>query len=306
MAPQPIPIRRTRPAVDRRSLPRLAAIAGLWTIAAAFLPAPPAAAAVDRLPDLRMASIRDLRIQVTASGRRLLRFTTILTNTGTGPLELHASRNSVAEKSMRVTQRIYNTAGGFRTVATRAVGRYAGDGHNHWHVQRVATYDLLTPDRRFLRRAAKLGFCFFDTTHSYPRMRGSPARQRYFQGRCGVRSSRAVSMGLSVGWGDNYPWNFAYQWIDVSRLAAGSYTIRAVADLDNNYRERSETNNCAYVRIVIPARGQPRILGRGTNCLGWVAPGTRPAPTPTPSPTPTPTEAPTEAPTPTPTAAADG
>jgi len=245
-----------------------------------------------------MASIRDVRIQVTSSGRRLLRFTTILLNTGSGPFELRARRSSSSQGSMRVSQRIYNTAGGFRTVSTRAVARYAGDGHSHWHVQRVATYDLLRPDRTFLRRGAKIGFCFFDTTLAYPRLPGSPASQRYRESSCGSRPSLSASMGISVGWGDNYPWNFAYQWIDVSRLAAGLYTIRAVVDFQNYYRERSETNNCAYIRIRIPATGQPTVLGRGNHCLGWIAPGTQPpAPTPTPAPSPTPT--PTEESTPT-------
>jgi hypothetical protein len=288
----------------RRSLPRLAALAGLLTIAAALVPSAGVSAAVDRRPDLRMAPIRDVRIQVTASGRRLLRFTTILLNTGHGPFELRAYRTSASR--MRVSQRIYNSAGGWRTLATGAVARYAGDGHDHWHVQRVATYDLLTPDRKFLRRAAKIGFCFFDTTLVYSGLPRSPSSPHYREWTCGTRSSQSARMGISVGWGDNYPWNFAYQWIDISRLRAGTYYVRAVVDFQNYYRERSEINNCAYIRLTIPSRGQPRIVGRGTHCLGWVAPGTRPSPTPRPTPTatptpptPTPTETPTEAPTPT-------
>jgi hypothetical protein len=300
MAPQPIPIGRPRAFAGRRSVPRLAALVGLLTIAAALAPAGPAVGAgADRLPDLRMASIRDIRIQTTASGRRLLRFTTILFNAGTGPFDLRAHRTSASQRSMVVNQRIYGSAGGYRTVATRAIARYAGDGHDHWHIQRVATYDLLTPSRQFIRRGAKIGFCFFDTTLMYPGLRGSPASRRYRESTCGSRASRSASMGVSVGWGDNYPWNFAYQWIDISRLPAGQYTVRAVVDYQDYYRERVETNNCAYVRLVIPSRGQPRILGRGIHCLGWVAPGTSPPPTPTPAPTPPPTPTPTDQPDPT-------
>ena len=43
---------------------------------------------------------------------------------------------------MVVRQRIYDTAGGHRTIATNAVVKYAGDGHDHWHVQKVAGYEL--------------------------------------------------------------------------------------------------------------------------------------------------------------------
>lgn len=291
MAPRPIPIRRSATRNPRHALPRLAALVGLLTIAAAVVPMGPAGAATDRLPDLRMASIRDIRIQVSSSGRRLLRFTTILVNLGDGPFELRARRSSASQSKMLVSQRIYNRAGGYRSISTKATARYAGDGHDHWHIQRVATYDLLTPDRDFVRRGAKIGFCFFDTTRL-----SSSRPPLYRESTCGTRASLSISMGVRAGWGDNYPWNFAYQWIDISRLTAGDYTVRAIVDQQNFYREKSETNNCAYIRLRIPRTGGPTILGRGVSCLGWIAPGTRPPPTP-PPPTPPPT--PTEDPTPT-------
>lgn len=296
MAPQPIPIRTGRP-VGRRLLPRFAAAIGLLTIVVGLLPAESTAAPGDRLPDLRMGSIRDIQIQVTGSGRRLLRFTTTILNTGHGPFELRAYRTSASR--MRVAQRIYTSSGSYRTRSTAAVARYAGDGHDHWHVQRVATFDLMTIDGQFLRSAAKIGFCFFDTNLVYPSLPRSPSWPQYRESGCGSRASQGARMGISVGWGDRYPWNFVYQWIDISRLRAGSYRIRAIVDKSNYYSERAETNNCAYVRLVIPSRGQPRILGRGTHCLGWIAPGTQPAPTPRPTPQPTPTPTPTEEPTPT-------
>ena len=49
-------------------------------------------APVDRLPDLAMARPTDLRMQVDATGRRLLRFTTMIVNIGEGPLETRAVR----------------------------------------------------------------------------------------------------------------------------------------------------------------------------------------------------------------------
>ena len=52
----------------------------------------------------------------------------------------------------------------------------------------------------------------------------SASRRSRTPGRCaatqGVMHNR---MGLSVGWGDDYPANFAFQWIDISALAPGDY-----------------------------------------------------------------------------------
>src|SRR5262245_38167278 len=91
----------------------------------------------DRLPDLRMARVRDLRLERDAAGHRLLRFTTRIVNVGKGPFVLHGRRASTSIAAMTVVQRV-TTPSGFRAVPTTAIMRWSGDGHNHWHTQRVA------------------------------------------------------------------------------------------------------------------------------------------------------------------------
>lgn len=133
--------------------------------------APPVAAGADRLPDLQAVRPRDFRI-VNVDGRRLLRFTSILVNKGTGPMEVLA-RRPTSSSPWRVQQVIDNDAGGKRRVDTDATLRYAGDGHNHWHVERMMAYHLWSG--RGTRGDRKVGFCFFDTTHWMPRLPGSPS-----------------------------------------------------------------------------------------------------------------------------------
>ncbi len=71
-----------------------------------------------------------------------------------------------------------------------------------------------------------------------------------------------------MGWADLYPANFAYQWIDITGLPAGTYTIRAAVDLYHQFAEVSETNNCAYARISFKATGTAvKVLSTGTTCL---------------------------------------
>ena len=55
----------------RRTPRRLGVLLSVATLLAVFAPATPVAAATDRLPDLRSAPIRDLRITRTSSGRKL-------------------------------------------------------------------------------------------------------------------------------------------------------------------------------------------------------------------------------------------
>src|SRR3712207_557418 len=80
----------------------------------------PAAAVSDRLPDLGMAPLRDIRIEKTAEGRRLLRFTTEMANVGPGPFEARGQRPDTASPTMTTSQRIYNDAGAYRDVPTVA------------------------------------------------------------------------------------------------------------------------------------------------------------------------------------------
>lgn len=263
-------------------------------------PVAPAAATArpgDRLPDLRMARVRDLRLERTTTGRRLLRFTTRIVNVGVGPLVLQGRRSSTRATTMTVSQRI-RTPGGWRLVPTKAVMRYSGDGHDHWHTQRVATYELWSKSKpAAVRRGAKVGFCFFDTTAWKLSLPGAPKKSIWLESTCGRRLSLGANMGLSVGWADSYPWNLARQWIDVTGLPSGQYILRVTADLDHRYLEMNEANNCSWSRIYIGGASRVTELEHGST--GCPAPTPNPTPTPTPSPTPTPTATPTATPTPT-------
>ncbi len=228
-----------------------------------------AAASPDRLPDLSMSMPTDILIQTTSAGARRLRFTTTIVNLGAGPFETRASRRSTSTPTMLVSQRIYNAAGGTRVHDTSAVARYAGDGHDHWHVQGVAGYALFAPTGQgpSLRRDAKVGFCFFDTNPYRLSLPGAPPSRQYLQSGCGQRSSRFVKNGISVGWSDRYPWDFAWQWIDITNLPAGEYFLKVTADPNGNFEEEREKNNCNWTRIRFSGSGSSlAILDSGWGC----------------------------------------
>ncbi|HEX2221119.1 MAG TPA: cell wall-binding repeat-containing protein [Candidatus Limnocylindria bacterium] len=224
-------------------------------------------AATDRLPDLRMVPLSDFRIETTSAGRRLLRFTATMANVGRGAFELRGSRPSASSSTMSVQQVIYNDAGGARSRVTSAVMRYAGDGHNHWHVQKIMHYEARSLSG-IRRPTEKTDFCFFDTQPYSLSLPGAPQRSVYAESGCGTSSSLATRVGISVGWADSYPWNFVGQWIDVTGVPAGEYIIHAEVDPNRHFAESAEGNNCAWTRVSIPASGSAvSVLSRGSRCM---------------------------------------
>lgn len=239
-------------------------VATIPLVASLLVLAPsPVEAATDRLPDLRSAPISDLRIVRTSSGRKLLRFTSEIRNYGAGPFEVRGNRpNSSA--TFDIDQIVHRSDGGVRRVETNATVAYAGDGHDHYHVRRMMSYHLWST--RGTLRDSKIGFCFFDTNPRYLSLPRAPSSRQYHEAGCGGRRATSTRSGISVGWADRYPWNFAYQWIDITNMPSGSYVLRAAVDLFSLFLESSESNNCSYVRISISGNSV-RVLGGGSRCL---------------------------------------
>lgn len=226
-----------------------------------------AAAATPQLPNLKMAHLRDIAVSVE-NGRRLLRFTTIMLNLGNGRFETRGYRASTDVSTLKIKQRVFDDAGGSLYYPTNGVARYSGDGHDHWHVQDVMTYELWNEAMpTTVRRGAKHGFCFFDTTAWSLGLPNAAQASYYRQEWCGTADVLTNRTGISVGWGDRYPANFAFQWIDITGMPAGTYMLRATVDQQNYYRETNNNDNCVWVRITIPATGSAvSVTSRGSDC----------------------------------------
>ena len=223
----------------------------------------PAGAATDALPDLGMAKLQDLKLQKTADGRKLLRFSSIVVNVGAGSFEAHGQRPDTSVSTMTTTQRIFNDAGGYRDVATDASMYYSGDGHNHWHLTDLEDFELIRLDNgKLVGTGAKHGFCFYDNYRFgstqdpfYTRQTSPPACGRY-------SSELEVTMGLLRGWGDIYRYTLPDQYIDVTGLVSGKYRLRATADADNWFVESNDTNNFTWVDIQLRT-SSVKIVGYG-------------------------------------------
>ena len=235
-------------------------ILGIALALVVLVPSVPAGAVSDRLPDLGMAHPKDLKIEKTLNGRKLLRFSSIVVNVGAGPFEVHGERDAGAS-TMTTHQRIFNSAGGYRDVSTAAIMYFGGDGHNHWHVQDLEDFELKPVNGEApLRTGAKHGFCFFD---NYRYGSTNPAYYTTSSGACGRSSSDTqVIMGLSVGWGDIYNWNLPDQYIDITGLPSGRYRLTATADADDWFVESDNSNNFSWVDIQLKSNSV-RIVAYG-------------------------------------------
>ncbi len=227
-----------------------------------FGPSASAALAAEKLPDLGMARLTDFQIDTsTISGRRLLRYSTLIVNTGSGSFEARAQRPDTSASDMSVTQRIFNDTGGYRDLPTPATAFYSGDGHNHWHVRDLETSELKRLDNGAkVGAGAKRGFCFYDNVAYRLTLPGAP--QSVFYKGCGTSTSLQVTMGLSIGWGDRYAATLRYQYVDVTGLANGRYRLQVAADGANWFQEANDGNNTTWTDLRI--RGTSvKVLAQG-------------------------------------------
>ena len=78
-------------------------------------------------------------------------------------------------------------------------------------------------------------------------MSSSPAGRRALRRSatrsCAKASSTSVTTGLSLGWGDKYAYKLPDQYINITNLPAGQYTLTAMVDSQGYLRERCEGNN---------------------------------------------------------------
>jgi Lysyl oxidase len=207
-------------------------------------------ASTEALPDLKALRPIDISITTTSSGQRQLRFSSRVANAGAGPFQLQGSRGSTSDPDMTtVTQQIINTDGTLsRNVTTAASMYFAGDGHTHWHVRDLETYELVRTDNGVkVGTGEKHGFCFFDIAKYNLSLPGAPQSPVYKA--CGGASDLSVTMGLSVGWADRYGYKLPDQYIDITGLAAGRYRLIYTADAQDWFIESSPNNNRSCVTL---------------------------------------------------------
>jgi hypothetical protein len=111
--------------------------------------------------------------------------------------------------------------------------------HGHHHVRNFASYELLDATGTVVLTARKQSFCLEDVENIQP---GIPAT--------GYSCS---DQGITRGWADVYSRFLPCQWIDVTNVAAGAYTLRIVVNPLRTLPESNYDNNTFTVPAVVPS-----------------------------------------------------
>lgn len=206
---------------------------------------------LDGVPDLRALPAHSLRITHNRrTGRDYLDFGATIWNGGSGPLVLEGFREGSAEV-MDATQFIYRDG---QPVSSKVIGQFEYDnrrGHQHWHMEDVAQYDLLSSSGDRLVLSSKQSFCLAPTDEidlTLPGAEWQPDRESLWSA-CAGESSIWLREVLPAGWGDTYYQSVAGQSFNITNLANGTYKIRITVDPNNRLEETSYDNNVGVLTI---------------------------------------------------------
>lgn len=146
--------------------------------------------------------------------------------------------------------------------------------HMHYHFRGYADYSLVNTDGTVAAIGHKQSFCVEDL-YQYDTADPTVSPDPVY-GNCGDMGGM---QGVSRGWADDYYPNLPCQWIDVTDVAPGAYTLRVELNGMHRITELDYTNDTAEVPVTIPA-GVPTTdpthactdsdpyQGSGRNC-GW-------------------------------------
>lgn len=171
---------------------------------------------VDRLFDDGSCAIQEGAVGGTGY-RRLLRFDTVVMNSGDGDLV-------IGDRSDPDNQ----YADWFFFAAC----------HGHFHIRDFSVYELLNQNGTVVIASQKGGFCFEDSL-------------KYDGGKS--NGYNCQNQGITSGWGDWYFKQLTGQWIDITGVAEGDYIVRVTINFSNTFDEGSNRyTNVVEAPIHVP------------------------------------------------------
>jgi hypothetical protein len=201
-----------------------------------------AGAAVVRQPNIVLFPAKDIHIEQRSDGTTHLRFGTLSWNSGAGPLELRAGAIDNVNGKQEVIQRIYSDDGSYRDVKAGSFVYHPGHAHVHFDDYALYTLQPVVANGAADRISSKTTFCIIDTSKINFKLPGAPKRAIY-------KTCNTSMQGLSVGWGDEYPYSVLGQSIDITALPDGDYDLKIEIDPKSQIVELNDNDNISTVRV---------------------------------------------------------
>src|SRR5438132_9748728 len=110
--------------------------------------------------------------------------------------------------------------------------------HGHYHFNNYANYRLLNSNGQSVATGLKIGFCLLDSIRWEA---NAPSNPKYD---CG-------NQGIQKGWGDVYDSTLDGQWIDITGVPDGNYTLEMEVNPQHRLPESNYDNNITRIPITI-------------------------------------------------------
>ncbi|MBL4819222.1 MAG: hypothetical protein JKY15_08385 [Deltaproteobacteria bacterium] len=121
-----------------------------------------------------------------------------------------------------------------------------------------------------MTRGHKQGFCYIDSTNI------NSAKEGKFG--CGIPPlTRQLTQGITRKWADIYSSDTDCQWIDITGIPPGNYTLMVTVNPKGiYYQDANLTNNLSILRVEIPAEDKiQERKGKGVRIAGTILRGPR-------------------------------
>ncbi|MBI3417765.1 MAG: hypothetical protein HY043_20935 [Verrucomicrobia bacterium] len=116
--------------------------------------------------------------------------------------------------------------------------------HAHYHMAGFMQYLLLDQNGQMVAPGKKIGFCLSDSLR--------------WDSNAGTRPKyHCLIQGIQKGWADVYSQHTSGQWIDITGLPDGYYTLEATVNPNHIFLESDYSNNTITVPIVIGTPAPP-------------------------------------------------
>ena len=171
---------------------------------------------------------------------------------GNAPLDVEGFR-SHGSPVMQAYQYFWQGGHIIGRVRAGTMGFDSKKGHNHWHFEQFAQYQLLNSGQKLAVRSHKVGFCIAPTDPVdllEPAAVWQPSFLG-FGGQCGSTTALWVQEMLPVGWGDTYSQSVAGQSFDISGLPNGTYYIEVLANPQKVLHESNTANDVSLRQVIL-------------------------------------------------------
>jgi lysyl oxidase len=204
----------------------------------------------------------------TIRGHVLLRAASSIDNLGSGPMELSFHRSG---SKMSAYQAIYDVRGRrhlfpsrarltFKYVPGERYGMPAIEAFSYWKLRHAAAFQLWSIDAhdralQLVRTGPKVDYCLRDLIRTHPSAASPP--EAVYPACSQDPYMRSDVLGTSVGWSDQYPYEYPEQWIDVTGLR-GRFAYVQRVDPDGLLIESNHENDVSETYVELPSG---RVLG---------------------------------------------